>query len=154
MNRRMFLAGMVVGVFTASGCTSHGSSESNDPNGQGIANREFSITNKKPSQLFDDKPAVKFDSKANQVMVTGKMWVGNPGHEPKLKTAEYDEEADTLDVMVGVEKTSQGCPDSLGASKYEAVISFGNGLPGTVTTTEKPPDGPDGWDSQSRTVER
>ena len=76
MDRRMFLAGMVAGVFTASGCANQGTSESNVPNGLGIVNREFSITNKKPSQPFDDKPAVKFDSKANQVIITGKMWGG------------------------------------------------------------------------------
>jgi len=67
------------------------------------------------------------------------MWTGNPCKEARLKTVAYDSKADGLTVLIGVgEKPfTFGCPDSLGADTYEAVIAFDSRLPKTVTATHR-----------------
>ena len=79
------------------------------------------------------------------------MWEGNPCMEARLETATHDEETETLDVTVGVEKAGDGCPDSLGAIAYRVVVGFTDDLPKTVTATERPPSS---WEPQTATVER
>lgn len=151
MNRRTFVVGAVGSLAVGSGCVERSSSGNDEPATRGITSREFTITDSKPEGPFDDEPSVAFDPQAGRVTVTGKMWEGNPCKEARLETATYDESTETLDVTVGVEKTGENCPDSLGAIAYRATIGFGDSLPRTVTATERPPSS---WEPQTTTVER
>ena len=151
MNRRTFVVGAVGSLAVGSGCVERSSSGNDEPATRGITSREFTIIDSKPEGPFDDEPSVAFDPQAGRVTVTGKMWEGNPCKEARLETATYDESTETLDVTVGVERTGENCPDSLGAIAYRATIGFGDSLPRTVTATERPPSS---WEPQTTTVER
>ena len=151
MNRRTFVVGAVGSLTIGSGCLGRSSSGNDEPATEGITSREFTITDSEPGGPFDDEPSVAFDPQAGCVTVTGKMWEGNPCMETTLETATYDESNETLNVTIGVEKTGENCPDSLGAIAYRAVVGFDDDLPKTVIATERPPDS---WEPQTATIER
>ncbi|WP_435153522.1 hypothetical protein [Haladaptatus sp. DFWS20] len=157
MNRRTLFTTVVSVAAVGSGCVSNaGSKAAENRESRGVKSQTFTVTNSNPNPPFDENPVVEFDAKKRQAVITGKMWKGNPCKVAEMKSVRYDPENRGLTVVVGVRRTKDwikqmtGCADSLGAIRYEVVISFNDSLPRTVTATERPPKD---FKQQTTTVE-
>ena len=145
MERRAFLLSVGGATTVTSGClgTAFGGT-TETPDGP-IVERSFEILSRNPADNVDGAPSVAFDAANHRVVITGKMWKGNPCYTAALRDVTYDSSTDKLSVLVGVRRDKSlwervsGCPDSLGSVQYEVVVEFRETLPATVTATEKPP---------------
>ncbi|WP_338729471.1 hypothetical protein [Haladaptatus sp. DJG-WS-42] len=80
-------------------------------------------------------PTIVFVPTEQQIRITGTLWGGNSCYETRLRSIEYDTQADALTTRVGVTRVRSTCPDSTGTDTYELLITMQSQLPTVVTAT-------------------
>jgi len=154
MNRRTVLSALGAGVPLITGCVSQGGGTTpSSSSADSITNESFRILGPDSGPEDPSKPPrVTFDSGANQVRVTGRLWVGSEKcKEAKLESIVYNAAKDHLSVVVTDGKSDShpdnqplgigSCDDAMSSDGYEGRITFKEGLPEGVTATERDADG-------------
>lgn len=138
MKRRTFITAATTGTFIVSGCLSRGTTgSSRNSQNKEIKSYDFSIVGTNPSGSIDAPPMINFDAERNQVVVTGKMWKGNPCKAAYVDVIDYTS-SDKLNIVIRTKKDGDiindifGCQDSLVSVEYRLKILFKNSLPKSV----------------------
>jgi len=103
---------------------------------------DWKFTSYDPSSDFHDSAPKITDSaevsfKDDTVEIVGKLFVGSSEcGKAILKRAKYNESEEKLQVTVGSEQKGQSCTEDESADAYQAVFTFDEQLPDTVTVKE------------------
>lgn len=78
----------------------------------------------------DDEATVA--RKGRTIRVAGTIIVPDPCHDAVLRTAEYDQESEEFQIVIGAERTDGFCIQCLAASDYELTARIVDGYPERV----------------------
>jgi len=85
---------------------------------------------------------VEVSFEGDGVVLDGTIWAPNPGYEPIVVAADYDDATDTLSVTVGAEDASDGpVVQCIAEVEYRTTATFEAGLPRTVTVVHETNEG-------------